>query len=372
MIGIDLVKISRIDEIIKNKGLDFAQKMVGSDADNAESLAGHYAAKEAFAKAMGTGLSTDILKNSKVIYGEKGQPFLSYKNKRYIISISHDGDYAVSNVDASSFIADQKYLDLLNKRPEDSNKGTFGRLGLIAGYNNMPGSALLATDAAFRSGVGYVYLYSSEQMLPILQTKSTEAIINSFGCFFLRENFDAIAFGPGLGFEMPDVDKLFDFIEKNKIPSVIDADGFYYLKKYGLDTDIVITPHPKEAAYLLDCDIYYVLNNREEAALKLAQKYKAVCLLKGKGTLIADEKNNIIINTSGSNALATAGCGDVLTGLIGGFLAQGMGVWNSAVAGAYFHGLAADIFSAKYSKRSMKSSDLSTMLKYVFRGEDNA
>ena len=372
MIGIDLVKISRIDEIINNKGLDFAQKMIGSDADKAESLAGHYAAKEAFAKARGTGLSTDILKNSKVIYGEKGQPFLSYKKKRYFISISHDGDYAVANVDASSFIADQKYLDLLNKRPEDSNKGTFGRLALIAGYNNMPGSALLATDSAFRSGVGYVYLYSSDQMLPILQTKSTEAIVNSFGCFFLRENFDAIAFGPGLGFEMPNVDRLFAFIKKNKIPTVVDADGFYYLKKYGLNTELVITPHPKEAAYLLDCDIDFVINNREEAAFALAKKYKAVCLLKGKGTLIADPNNNIIVNTSGSNALATAGCGDVLTGLIGGFLAQGMSSWKSAVAGAYFHGLAADVFSAKYSKRSMKAGDLSTMLKYVFRGEDNA
>lgn len=373
MIGVDIVKISRIEKIIKKRGLKFVQKMIGSEATRLETLAGHFAAKEAFSKAVGTGLTINFLKKSSINYNKSGRPFLEYNSKRYFVSISHDGEYAIATVDAKKIIADNYHLNLLNKRNENSNKSTFGRLGVIAGYNNMPGSAILATKSAFRVGVGYVYLYSNENLINTLQTNCVEAIINNIDDFFKNKKYDAIALGPGIGFEIDDkIKKIFDFIEENKIPTIIDADGFYYLKKYGLKTKLILTPHPKEASSLLDVDMNYVINNRKESALKIAEKYDAICLLKGNNSLIADQKHNIIVNRTGSNALATAGTGDVLTGIIGGFLAQGMDVKSAATAGAYFHGLAADIFSAKYSKRSMMSGDLIDILKYVFRGEDYA
>lgn len=372
MIGIDIVKISRIENIIQKRGLEFAQKMIGSSANNVETLAGHFALKEAFGKALGTGLTIDILNNAHVDYHKNGRPFLNYNGKRYFASISHDGEYAVANIDIRNFIADQKYLELLNKRPENSNKSTFGRLGIVAGYNNMPGSAILATKAAFRVGSGYVYLYSNEKLLPIFQNNCTEAIVGNLDEFCNRKH-DAILIGPGIGFNLEnEVQEIFKIIEENQIPTIVDADGFYYLKKHGLKTKLILTPHPKEASRLLDVDVDFVLANREGAAKAIAEKYNSICILKGNNSLIADPKHNIIVNRSGSNALATAGTGDVLAGMIGGFLAQGMDAKSAAIAGAYFHGIAADIFSHKYSKRSMMAGDLIDMLKYVFRGEDYA
>lgn len=372
MIGIDIVRISRIRNLINRKGILFAQKMIGSNANSAETLAGHFAAKEAYSKAVGKGLTKEFIQKSFVDYSKNGRPFLNYNGKRFLVSISHDGDYAIASVNIKDMIADEFHLNMLNHRPQESNKSTFGRLAIIAGCNNMPGSATLATNSAFRVGAGYVYLYSSNDMLDVLQIKNTEAIIKNIDSFS-EIMPDAIAIGPGIGFNLDDkIVEIFKFIEKNQIPTIIDADGFYYLKKHNLNTRLVVTPHPKEASRLLDVSLNDVMNNREEAAREISKKYNTICLLKGYKSLIADQNNNIIVNTTGSNALATAGTGDVLTGIIGGFLAQGMDIKTSAIAGAYFHGLAADIFSNKYSKRSMKSGDLIDMLKFVFRGEDDA
>ena len=223
-------------------------------------------------------------------------------------------------------------LPNLPVREENSNKGTFGKILNVSGSEYMTGAALLSSVAALRIGAGFVELASHENALKI-----SNIIINS----------TVLLIGCGLSISK-ETENIFQntiklAIEMN-LPTVIDADGLNILSKTQilLPKNTILTPHPKEASRLLNCELKDVLNNMQQSAQKISKKYNCVTVLKSHKTIVCDNEK-IYINSTGNSALAKAGSGDVLAGMISGLLAQKMNIFDSAVLGVYLHGLAGDL-----------------------------
>ena len=174
------------------------------------------------------------------------------------------------------------------------------------------------------------------------------------------EDYDVISIGSGLS-DNPDTKKLIlDFLSKNDKPTVVDADALNAIAASGfteLNKNTIITPHPREMSRLLNVETSEILSNREKYVLEAAKKFKCIAILKGKDTLVTDGED-IYTNKTGSSALAKAGTGDVLTGMISGLLAQSKNSLYSAAAGVYLHGLTADIAENLTTKYGLLASEL--------------
>ena len=261
----------------------------------------------------------------------------------------------------------QEVRELLPERDETAHKRTFGKLAILAGSLGMCGAAVLCGKAALRSGAGLATFFASEELIPILQTACWEVMCRerslSDTTRALREDgFTAVAAGPGLG-EAKLTDALFfaALYETLTLPIVLDADGLNNLRRQDLLEEFrnmkvpkVITPHEGEAERLLE----HPVTDREAAVKELARLVRGVAVLKGKDTLVADEYGRVSQNPTGNVALATGGTGDVLTGIIGSFLARGMDAFDAARAGAYLHGLAGDLACRKYGTYGTIATDL--------------
>jgi hydroxyethylthiazole kinase-like uncharacterized protein yjeF len=267
-------------------------------------------------------------------------------------------------------------LPTLPGREASAHKGDFGRVLVVAGSRNMPGAACLTADAVLRSGAGLCMLATPESALPAVSAKLT---CNTF--FPLTENSlgalspnaipallkaaderDVVAVGPGLG-QTPDtslaIRKLVAGINK---PIVLDADGLnaFAIKPDALsqrEAPLIITPHPGEMARLTGSTTRDVQSARQEIAADFALKHKCIVLLKGSGTVITDG-NKIHINSTGNPGMATGGSGDVLTGVIAAFLAQGLSPLDAAQLGAYIHGLAGDFAVRDIGQISLMATDI--------------
>ena len=179
---------------------------------------------------------------------------------------------------------------------------------------------------------------------------------------------DAIVFGPGVGQEKETEELLFSLLESPlKMPILIDADGINLLAKHPnkckeilakQTKNIIFTPHPLEFTRLFGGEVSSLLAHREQAVLDVARVFSATVLLKGNRTLVADPQGELWENPTGSSGLSKAGSGDVLSGLIGGFLAQGLSPLHAAVLGAYLHGKAGDTLEASLSPWGVTPSDL--------------
>lgn len=254
----------------------------------------------------------------------------------------------------------------------DANKGSHGKLLVVAGSHGMAGAAVLTATAALRAGAGLVYLAVPESLVPIVQTLAPEVVLRPLpesgdgALEILREaaeGVDAVALGPGLGQAGETRALVESFLSELKLPVVIDADGLPPTASLSPPTqrvpgggrgDVVLTPHPGEAARLLGISTAAVQDDREGAATALAAKFGATVLLKGARTLIATPDGKIFYNRLGSVALGTAGSGDVLTGVVGAFLATapvtppggGQGA-IAARAGAWLHARAGELCEAE-------------------------
>lgn len=248
-------------------------------------------------------------------------------------------------------------------REQNSNKGTFGKVLNFAGCKNYIGASYLSTVSTLKVGAGFVALASEKEVIRSVSTLLPEAV------YFSRKEglknikqFSVFLIGCGLGFE-PSSIKLFKNILKQLqtsiFPVVIDADGLNILAKHPikLPQNSIITPHPLEAARLLGASLQDVLNNLESSAKKLAEKYDCVAVLKTHRTIICD-KEKLFINQHGNSALAKAGSGDVLSGIIAGLLAQKMPTFEAAKLGVYLHSKAGEIASQELSEYSVLASDL--------------
>ncbi len=267
---------------------------------------------------------------------------------------------------------------LLPPRSFASNKGTYGHLVVLAGSEGKTGAAALTSEGALRSGAGLVTLGIAASLNDILEVKITEAMTlplpeaagaRALGMQALEplQNFledkTAAALGPGLGTH-PETRELVRHLAQDlPLPLVIDADGVNALAGHPdlLKTAAgprLLTPHPGEMARFLGTTVPQVQSDRLKTAREAARQTGAVMVLKGARTVVADPEGRVSINSTGNPALASGGTGDVLTGLIGGFLAQKLSPWDAARLGVYLHGLAADYWAAAHSSRGLIAADL--------------
>ena len=249
------------------------------------------------------------------------------------------------------------------KRKRDANKSDFGRLLIVAGSKGMAGAAILCAKGALRSGAGLVTLSVSDDILPIVQAAVPEATCISRELTPEKLSvYDVVAMGPGLGLTDESARTFLYVLENYGGKVVLDADALTLLAQTNmtLDSDIVITPHPGEAARLLETSVSEVQEKREATAALLAEKYDCAVVLKGAGTLVATMAPDlkIFLNTTGNPGMATGGSGDVLTGIIASLIAQGMPVLTAAKAGVYIHGFAGDLMAEKYGETGLIASDL--------------
>lgn len=234
----------------------------------------------------------------------------------------------------------------LPPREENSHKGTFGKVLNISGSKYMPGAALISSMAALKSGCGYVFLAMDEvigswQTSPIVFTHTAQITEH-------LKNSQALLIGCGLGTDLRAAE-LFKrtFDTQAEIPTVIDADGLNLLSQYGsewLPEKLILTPHPLEASRLLGgVEVDKILDDTVHWAGEISQKYNCVTVLKKHNTVVTSPYGEVYINDTGNSAMAKAGSGDVLAGIITSFLAQGMESFDAATLGVYIHGLAGDL-----------------------------
>jgi len=255
-------------------------------------------------------------------------------------------------------------LPSLPKRDENSNKGTFGKVLNIAGSEYMPGAAYLSSISALKIGAGYVQLLSNKSVLNIVATHAPEIVLSDSVKNINFREYSVVSFGCGCGVSEETKDKLFILYDKrDNIPTIIDADGLNMLSEYNFEFDknTVLTPHPKEASRLLGCDITDILKNPIKSAKDISKKYNCITVLKSHNTIVTDG-NILYKNSTGCSALAKAGSGDVLCGMIAGLIAQNMDIFDAAALGVYLHGLTGDIAAENLSEYGVLASDL---LRYI-------
>jgi hydroxyethylthiazole kinase-like uncharacterized protein yjeF len=236
----------------------------------------------------------------------------------------------------------------LKARPRNSHKGKNGNAGVLGGAGSMVGAALLAARAALKLGSGRVYVGLLDEGAPAFDGQQAELMLRSAEKL-LATPLTALACGPGLG-TSEDAYALLETACALGIPLVFDADALNLVAREGnlqvalasRTAATLLTPHPAEAARLLECDAATIEADRVTAALELATRYNALVALKGCGTIVATPDGAWFVNTSGNPGLATAGSGDVLTGLVTALLAQGWPPLPALLAAVHLHGVAAD------------------------------
>lgn len=253
---------------------------------------------------------------------------------------------------------------LLPVRRGDAHKGSNGHAGIIAGSQGYTGAAALCAMGALRTGAGLVTVAAAQSLRGVLDVKLTEAMVRpvpeiNWGAIgqkavpFIEElavHWDAIAIGPGMG-RQPDTQAAIREIVRNaEKPLVIDADGIQALANHmdvihQSEALAIFTPHPGEMSALTGLSSVQINQNRIEVARQTAQKWNSIFVLKGAPTVVAFPDGEAYINTSGNAGLATAGTGDVLTGVITALISQGLASHDAALAGVYLHGLAGDIIA---------------------------
>ncbi|MCQ2754824.1 MAG: NAD(P)H-hydrate dehydratase, partial [bacterium] len=251
-------------------------------------------------------------------------------------------------------------------REQDSNKGTFGKVLNICGSKNYIGAAYLSTVSSLKVGAGYSALASTKDVISSVSSLLPEAVyMERNDCLTKLNNYNAILIGCGLGVNSSSIGlfkTVLSKLQKETTPVVIDADGLNILSKTNtlLPQNTIITPHPLEASRLLKegTTVADILNDTKTYAKELTKKYNCVTVLKTHRTVICDKNLDIHINNCGNSALAKAGSGDVLAGIITGLLAQKMSLFEAAKLGVYLHAKSGEIASKELTEYSVLASDL--------------
>ena len=272
----------------------------------------------------------------------------------------------------------------LPPRPADSHKGTYGTLLTVCGSYPMAGAALLCARGALRSGVGLLRAALPHSVYPLLVEAVPEAV---FCPVAEREGgfcadaipalddaltaADAVVLGCGLGRGEGQTAVVRHILAHSTIPVILDADGInavtpHIVREEARSAPLILTPHPGEMARLTGLTVPQVQADRVAAASRLAQDTGAVVVLKGHRTLIAAPDGRLTENPTGNPGMATGGSGDVLAGIIGSLVAQGLSPYDAAVCGVYLHGAAGDRAAATHSQRGMLPTDLIEELGSLF------
>jgi len=269
-----------------------------------------------------------------------------------------------------------KKLPRIPPRRPDTHKGDYGRALIIAGSTGMTGAAALAALSCLRSGAGLVTLGIPASLNSILEVKLTSAMTHPFpdtghGTFAssakdeilkFAQDFDIIAIGPGLGREEETIHLVLELLAELDKPLVIDADALYAIAQDmsvlgKIKKKAVLSPHPGEMSRLTGKSTSEIQKSRLETAASFAREHKVILVLKGHRTIITDGAK-FYINPTGNPGMATAGSGDVLTGAIAAFLAQGHPPFDAAELGVYIHGLAGDLAAEEKGEISLIAEDI--------------
>jgi hydroxyethylthiazole kinase-like uncharacterized protein yjeF len=390
-IGVDAVSVDRVALAVRRSGPGFLNKVytpaeVAYCAGNSERLAGRWAAKEAVIKCFdGTGICFPR-RRIEVLAGASGAPRVRLlgndRGARVEVSITHHSALAVATAhlempDITDTLLPAPDAVLLPDRPREAHKGTFGTVVVLAGSLGFTGAAYLASTAAARTGAGLVRLLVANTIYPILAAKCTEvmatpiqevapgAVGHAAYDSILRQlsTAEAGVIGPGLGRDRSTWRLVIDLVHHVTCPLVIDADALNALaetprSKTKLGKNRILTPHPGEMARLTGKTIEAIGADRAGAARKAAKEWGAVVVLKGARTVVAHPDGRISEDPHEVPALATGGTGDVLSGIIGGLIAQGSDPYAAAVTGVYIHAAAGRRLAQKLGDSGLLAGDL--------------
>jgi NAD(P)H-hydrate epimerase len=330
-------------------------------------------------------------------------PGAEYTGQLFIEDIGFPGPLLESEKIKVNLPGREDMISLLPERPEYSHKGTYGHVLLVAGSKGKTGAALMAAKACLKTGAGLVTIGVPESLLNTFQSRVTEEMVlplpDSGGgtlsiesadviLGFIKKRANVLAIGPGLSADDEISRLLCRLITESRVPIVIDADGLNSLAgKTGILkkgwAPVILTPHVGEMARLIrqgqgargkgrEAGADFSLRKEIErdrigTAQAFAGKTKAYLVLKGVPTVTAAPDGHAYLNSTGNPGMATAGTGDVLTGMISAFLAQKLSPTDASVLGVYLHGLAGDIVAEKRGGRSMTASDIINAIPSVFK-----
>ncbi len=275
-------------------------------------------------------------------------------------------------------INENDFSKYLKKRNLNSHKGTFGKCLCVVGSYGMAGAAILSLKAALRCGVGLSKCLLPAEIYPIVSAAVPESTFSIYNNLNYLKKLDeelnsasSVLIGCGCGKSELIASAVKLCINKCTCPLVIDADGINvlshhinWLEKH--PNEVILTPHSAEMARLLHSSVQAVQNNREEDSKNFAKKHNVTVILKGHHTIIAEKTGTISINPTGNPGMATGGSGDVLSGMIVSFLAQGLPINIAAKAAVFMHGKAGDIAATKKSQHSLLPTDIIEELPNLF------
>lgn len=297
-----------------------------------------------------------------------------YAGNVHVLDIGLDQTF-INSTHTQYLATDKEHVSsIYKKRAQFSHKGTYGMALLIGGSYGSMGSICLATRAAARAGAGKTKALLPETGYDIIQTLAPEAMCATNGRKHLTEisgwnNADAVGIGPGLGMEWETMRAFEQFIDEYKQPLVIDADALNILGKKPelfskIPSESILTPHPKEFERMFGKTVNSM--QQVEVARMQAMRYNLNIVLKNRYTAVVSPEGECRYNLTGNPGLATAGSGDVLTGIITGLLAQGYEPNDAAVMGVYLHGLAGDHATDARSQEAMIAGDITEHLGIAF------
>jgi ADP-dependent NAD(P)H-hydrate dehydratase / NAD(P)H-hydrate epimerase len=288
----------------------------------------------------------------------------------HLLHIGLHKDFENTEPAAFEWVDKEMVQSIFKPRKKFAHKGIFGHAALVAGSYGMMGAAVLGARACLRSGVGKLTAFIPGCGYPIIQTAAPEAMCVATDDKYVTdaagiEEYDAVGIGPGIGTYDSYPKLLKEIFQKTNKPMVIDADALNVLAKNkallkSIPPLSILTPHPKEFERLFGktADDF----ERLQRALQKSEEHNIYILLKGHFSFLSTPNGKGYFNSSGNPGMATAGSGDVLTGILTGLLAQGYTPENAALLGVYLHGLAGDIAAGRYSEEAMLADDITECL----------
>ncbi|MEE9258408.1 MAG: NAD(P)H-hydrate dehydratase [Nitrospinaceae bacterium] len=345
----------------------------GVDSDSGQMIGPHIQANVTAALA--------LFKRSHLLF-----PAAECMGEVQILDISIPHEATESQDIAVAWLELEDIQSMLPTRPTNTHKGDYGHTLVVAGSRGKGGAAGLTARAALRAGAGLVTMAVPESCHQALEFNPLETMTAALpetksGCLSTQavdailkhlEGKNALAIGPGISTEKETVKLLEALLPQVECPLVIDADGINALGKSGallgqIRTETVLTPHPKEMARLSGWSVADILDQRIERTREFAQDHNVTLLLKGARTLTGFADGTVLINPTGNPGMATAGSGDVLTGLIAGLISQGLSVPSATAAGAFIHGLAGDLYAESHHEIPLMAGDLVDKIPDVFK-----
>lgn len=289
---------------------------------------------------------------------------------------------AVAHVKPMIYAYDNSDLDKLPKRVNNSNKGTYGRVAVIAGSKNMSGAAFLCSKAAYSTGAGLVKIYTHESNRTILQSQLPEAVMMTYddyeGALACIEDAlqwaTVIVVGPGLGVDTVSERMLYELLMNAEVPMVVDADALNILSNNiellrTSSVQIIMTPHMKEMSRLIQRPVEEIAKNRFAIAREFAKKMQVTLVLKDAKSIATNGGQQTYMNLAGNNGMSTGGSGDVLAGIIAGMLAGGLTLADAARMGTYVHCRAGDLAAERKGNYAMLASDIISYVGEVMKHE---